>query len=587
MSLGEGTEDNRLDDDEIETSESQPLRTLSNEGQAEDVEDFAAAHGLEHKLKVLQRASLVLQAGIETERIPGITTSELEALDNETAHKWRQPRMLYFTILVASLGAIEQGWAQTGMNGANLYIPKALGIDSGSSRDSFILGLINCGLYLGQALCGSVISEPVNSRIGRRGAIFVASALCLLGNLGSSISGFWPILVIFRLILGTGLGLGASTVSVYAAECAPAYIRGGLGVSWQMFTAFGIFLGFLANVACYDLGPELTWRYQLGLPLLPTIPLLLLIFLCPESPAWLIKRSKYGPAFASLNRFRQTELQSACELYSAAIAQESDSKYYGADRLSYAARFNSLFSVSRNRHALYASYTVMLSQQLCGINIIAFYSSTIFSSSGFSSLAALWASVVFGLVNFLGAGPAIWTMDTFGRRRLLLWTLPPMAFVMALAGLSFSLPKGTAQLVLLAALIYIFCALYSPGMGPVPCAYSAEVYPLSVREVGMSFAIATASMWATVLSLTFPSILEGLGEQGSFWLYAVLNVLAWILCWTFVRETKGIRLSEMDEVFETSATVFIRRKWNERLEWRRRGDLAKGWSRIGQEDPDE
>lgn len=207
----------------------------------------------------------------------------------------------------------------------------------------------------------------------------------------------------------------------------------------------------------------------------------------------------------------------------------------------------------------------MLSQQICGINIIAFYSTTIFSSSGFSPLAALWASVVFGIVNFLGAGPAVWTMDTFGRRWLLLWTLPFMATTMALTAIALHLPEGTLRLTLLAGLVYVFCALYSPGVGPVPVAYSAEVYSPAVREVGMSFAISTANLWAAFLSITFPLLLRSLGEQGSFALYAVLNVVAWLLCWTFVRETKGIELTNMDAVFESSPATFVIDKWNEGL----------------------
>jgi len=75
--------------------------------------------------------------------------------------------------------------------------------------------------------------------------------ICLISTIGSSLSQSWPQLLAFRLVLGLGLGTNASTVSVYAAECAPAIIRGGLAVSWQMCTAFGIFLGFVANAAVY------------------------------------------------------------------------------------------------------------------------------------------------------------------------------------------------------------------------------------------------------------------------------------------------------------------------------------------------
>jgi hypothetical protein len=134
--------------EEVEGVDSQPLRTLSREGMADDVGDFAKAHNLMHKLDVFQKASALIQGDVEIERIPDITEDEVEALRRETERKWSQPKMLYFTILVCSIGAVEQGWAQTSMNGANLYFPKEFGIDSDSPRDNFLVGLINSGIYL-------------------------------------------------------------------------------------------------------------------------------------------------------------------------------------------------------------------------------------------------------------------------------------------------------------------------------------------------------------------------------------------------------------------------------------------------------
>ncbi|KAK1811555.1 hypothetical protein LTR12_014048 [Friedmanniomyces endolithicus] len=518
--------------DEVEdVAEDQPLRTLSHDTSDEDVEDFVNNYDLADHFDALQKASLLLRHRGDQRRVLGLTDGESTAFSRESTHKWRQPKLLYFTIFVGALGAIEQGWAQTGINGANLYLPEAMGIASNSSHDAVVFGLINCGIYVGQAFFGAWLADPVNSRVGRRGAIFAGRA---------------------------GLGLNSSSVNVYAAECAPAYVRGGLAVTWQAFTAFGIFVGFLANVALHDYDASVIWRLQLAAPFFPALPLLLLIYLCPEAAPWYCKGGRYDLAYASLSRLRNTELQAAIEIYSAYLSRRHHVKLYGDERRSFFTKLRSLFTVPRTRYALYASSTVMLSQQLCGINIIAFYSTTIFSSSGFSATAALWASVVFGFINFIGAIPAVWTMDTLGRRSLLLWTLPAMAFTMLLASFSFSLPEGTARLVTLAGLIYTFCAIYSPGMGPVPCAYSAEVYPSESREVGMSFAIFTASIWATVLSLTFPALLEGLGEQGSFGLYAALNVLACVLCWAFVRETKNLTLDEMDGVFQDSPMEFMK-----------------------------
>ena len=161
-----------------DSQEDQPLRTLSHDGELEDVEDFALRYGFEDELELLPRAARLLHQDEGPNEMQGLSTAEFDALNLEATHKWRQPWMLYFTIFICSLGAIEQGWAQTGMNGANLYLPKAMGIDSDSTHDAFVLGLLNCGLYLANACWGSWLSEPVNRRIGRRGAVAVANAFC-------------------------------------------------------------------------------------------------------------------------------------------------------------------------------------------------------------------------------------------------------------------------------------------------------------------------------------------------------------------------------------------------------------------------
>lgn len=172
---------------------------------------------------------------------------------------------------------------------------------------------------------------------------------------------------------------------------------------------------------------------------------------------------------------------------------------------------------------------------MCGINIISFYSSTVFRSAGASERDALIASFGFGLVNFVFAWPAIWTIDTYGRRTLLLFTFPQMAWTLLATGFCFYIPKEkTAHLALIAFFIYLFAAFYSPGEGPVPFTYSAEVFPLSHREVGMGWAVATCLFWAAVLGITFPLILNSFTATGAFCFYAGLNVTAFILIFFFV-----------------------------------------------------
>jgi len=204
---------------------------------------------------------------------------------------------------------------------------------------------------------------------------------------------------------------------------------------------------------------------------------------------------------------------------------------------------------------------------MCGINIIAFYSSTVFKQAGASQRDALIASFGFGLVNFVFAWPAIYTIDTFGRRSLLLFTFPNMAWTLLAAGLCFLIPQGQTQLGLVALFIYLFAAFYSPGEGPVPFTYSAEVFPLSHREVGMGWADATCLFWAAVLSIFFPAILGAFGPVGAFGFYAGLNVVAFCMIFFFMPETKQRSLEELDYVFGVPTSKFIKYQTTQVLPW--------------------
>jgi sugar porter (SP) family MFS transporter len=352
------------------------------------------------------------------------------------------------------------------------------------------------------------------------------------------------------------MGSKASTVPIYAAENVPALIRGGLVMSWQMWTAFGIFLGFCANLAVYNVGP-IAWRLQLGSAFIPAVPLLIGIYFCPESPRWLMKKGRYAEAYKSLLRLRNSPLQAARDLYYVHAQLVIEHQVIG--NTNYAQRIVELFTIPRVRRATLASFVVMIAQQMCGINIIAFYSSSVFVQAGSSNLTALLASFGFGLVNFVFAFPAVWTIDTFGRRALLLFTFPNMAWTLLAAGFCFYIPKeSSAHLGLVALFIFLFAAFYSPGEGPVPFTYSAEVFPLSHREVGMSWAVATCLFWASVLSLTFPSMVLAFTITGAFGFYAALNVTAFVMIFLFVPETKQRTLEELDYVFAVPTTKHMK-----------------------------
>lgn len=238
-------------------------------------------------IPLMRKGALVAQNPPAFESIEELDDVERNALRNEFLHKWRQPKSLYFTVILCSVGAAVQGWDQTGSNGANLSFPVAFGIGNGEkpgfphqARDNWLVGLINAAPYIASAFFGCWCSDPLNHYLGRRGTIFIAAIFCLFSVIGSAFTQTWEQLFVTRLLLGVGMGCKASVVPIYAAENCPASIRGGLVMSWQMWTAFGIFLGFCANLAVYNVG-DIAWRLQLGSAFIPAVPLVLGIYLCP------------------------------------------------------------------------------------------------------------------------------------------------------------------------------------------------------------------------------------------------------------------------------------------------------------------
>jgi hypothetical protein len=125
-----------------------------------------------------------------------------------------------------------------------------------------------------------------------------------------------------------------------------------------------------------------------------------------------------------------------------------------------------------------------------------------------------------------------------------------MCWSLLAAGFCFYVPgTGAAHLGSISLFVFIFCAFYSPGEGPVPFTYSAEVFPLSHREVGMSWAVATNNFWASVLNITLPRMLRAFTSVGTFGFYAGLNALAFVMIWLWLPETKQRTLEELDYVF--------------------------------------
>ncbi|KAH6683384.1 putative polyol transporter 5 [Halenospora varia] len=540
-----------------------PLIGIPKHQLLQDVDEFATQYGLQDIKPYLIKGALVAQSPGHIDNITELDEEDRRVLREEVTRKWKHPRILYVTIVLNSVAAAIQGWDQTGANGANLTFSQILGIPDSApyctteaecNKNQWLVGFVNSCPYIAICVFAAWISDPVNHYLGRRGTIFAAAIFSLLAPIGSGLSQTWGQLVACRVLLGIGMGLKEVTVPVYSAEVAPTNIRGGLVMSWQVWTAFGILLGTCANLVFVHTGDNIAWRLQFGSAFVPAVPLVLGIYFCPESPRWYMSKNKVPQAYKALLRLRNSPLQAARDLYfiqAQLVYEEALLEESGLSKTSNMfTRMVELFTIPRLRRAVQASGVVMIAQQMCGINIIAFYSSTIFKQSGANNVTALLASFGFGLVNFVFAWPAVWTIDTFGRRGLLLFTFPNMFWTLLAAGMCYYIPSSSrAHLGLVTFFIYVYDAFYSPGEGPVPFTYSAEVFPLSHREVGMSWAVATNNFWATIVSLTFPRQLNAFGVQGAFGFYAAMNVVALIMIFLFMPETKQRSLEELDYVF--------------------------------------
>lgn len=513
--------------------------------------NYALKHNLDPEL--FSRAAAVARAPSDFNSMPFLAEEEKIALNAEVTHKWRIPRKLIEVIALGSMAAAVQGMDESVVNGATLFYPTAMGVDKMKNYD-LIEGLINGAPYLCCAFaCWT--SDYWNHKLGRKWTIFWTCVISALTCIWQGLVNLkWYHLFIARFCLGLGIGVKSATVPAYAAETTPAKIRGSLVMLWQFFTAVGIMFGYVASLAFYYIGSNgidggLNWRLMLGSACVPAIIVLVQVPFVPESPRWLMGKDRHEEAFASLRELRFSEIEAARDCFYQYVLLKEEGSYTGQP---YYKRVWEMFSVRRNRNGALGAFVVMFMQQFCGINVIAYYSSSIFVESNLSEVKAMLASWGFGMINFLFAIPAFYTIDTFGRRNLLLTTFPLMAIFLLMAGFGFWIPNDTnphGRLACITVGIYLFACVYSSGEGPVPFTYSAEAFPLYIRDLGMGFATSTCWFFNFILAFSWPRLKNAFKPQGAFGFYAAWNIVGFFLVLWFLPETKGLTLEELDEVF--------------------------------------
>lgn len=525
-----------------------------------------------------------------TEHLSGIESAALQR--ERTSGFWKQPKSLRVIILTCCVGAIVQGWVQSSIAGANLQWPAEFGLNvnikNPYTHDVWLFGAVNAITYFSASAVGAWLSDPLNEYVyGRRGALFVAALFTFGFTIGSAYTESWRSLFVCRFGVGIGMGAKASVVPIWESEISPARIRGRLLLTWQTFTALGIFLGNAANLVVYN-----RWRLQIVSPVIPAVVLLVLVPICYESPRWLIKRNKYKNAYESLVQLRETPLQSARDLYYIHSQLQVETNLFARSRkadsgvnmgniidddmyqtevslTSYGTRVWQLLTISRNQRASLAVFVVMISQQLSGVNIFAFLAATLFNDANIDPKKSLWLAFGFGIANFVFSPLAYWYIDSKGRRFLLLLSLFSMIWALIATGFSFRIPEhSSARIPVITLFMIIYTLCYSPGAGVVPFTYSSEVFPLVNREAGMSFAVFWNLLGAGVLALIVPQLTYSLGHTGLLGLFAGLDAFAFALVWLLMPGTVQVAtLEEMNYIFGVPTRRHIEYQLKEVLPW--------------------
>ncbi|KAL8703105.1 MAG: hypothetical protein Q9201_003696 [Fulgogasparrea decipioides] len=330
-----------------------PLASVPDDQLMRDVEKFCQDYDLMDDIDDMKKGALLSKypAGVKTADY--LSDADKEAVIREKTHKWDHPFMLYWLCAMCSLAAATQGMDETANNGALPIYQELLDLtvekQGSQTKVDNLTGLVVGAPYLACAVLGCWLTEPLNRIFARRGTIFISCFVAAVASIWEGVTNSWQHLFVARFVLGLGIGAKSATVPVYAAECAPAPIRGALVMQWQVWTAFGIMLGNIIGVAFGGIKKDLAWRLILGSTVVLPAIVCAQVYYCPESPRWLIQKGRNKQAFKSFLRLRKTRVQACRDLYYTYVGVELERKVNAGKN--FFTMFWELFSVPRNRRA--------------------------------------------------------------------------------------------------------------------------------------------------------------------------------------------------------------------------------------------
>ncbi len=450
--------------------------------------------------------------------------------------------------LVATLGGLLFGYDTAVISGAVDPLKVFFHLDVATYGDlaTFYHGATVSSALIG-CIIGSMLSGIFASNFGRKKSLIMAAVFFFISALGSGFpemfffSNGTPISTllvsfnIYRVLGGIGVGLASAICPMYIAEMAPADIRGKL-VSWNQFAIiFGMLVVYFVNFfITKGQAPEWIdatgWRYMFASESLVAALFGLMLFFVPETPRFLALTQQDDKALGILTKINGS-------IKAKEILQDIK---------------NSAHHVQVEKVLAYGWKVLLIGiflsifQQVVGINVVLYYAPTIFKGLGFGNDAAMWQTVIMGIVNIIFTLVAIFTVDKFGRKPLLIIGSVGMAIGMFSIGMLAHLQIiGVSTLIF----IVIYSASFMMSWGPICWVLISEIFPNTIR--GKAVAIAVAAQWIAnfVVSASFPS-LEAFSITFTYVLYGVMSVLSALFVWKMVPETKGKTLEDMGKLWK-------------------------------------
>lgn len=448
--------------------------------------------------------------------------------------------VIWWLTITASLGGLLFGYDTAVISGTISMVKAQFGLNA-----------VLEGWYVSSALLGCVAGVSfagwLSDRYGRKKVLLLAATLFTLSALGCALSKSFSGLVVFRMLGGMGVGIASMLSPMYISEISPPSIRGRLVALYQLAITVGILISYLVNAwlleqsllervfshASFNLVfKSEVWRAMLGMESVPALIFFMLLCLVPESPRWLLVNGKPEKAMNILLR-TTTKDQARQEIRGI------------QDMLGIEKQKVSLMLNPGIRLAIFLGISLAVLQQFTGIDAIIYYGPRIMVNAGFELNDALGSQVVIGAINMAFTLLAIWQIDRFGRKKLLLSGTTGM--LLSLVAIGYLFYTDHTEGVLLLAMILLFIASFAFSLGPVVWVILSEIYPTRIR--GRAMSIATLAVWigTTLIGQFIPLSLSNLGPAVTFWIFAFFCIPTIWIGWKMMPETKGKTLEEIEK----------------------------------------